>query len=71
MAELRRQPEAVQRLGKEEVDRLKAATVRFQDALEDHRRLVQTAKSVTERMIKTVTEEPPDPARHWVGTPDR
>ena len=57
MAELRSNPTFLERSSTEEVGRLRTATRRFQDVLEEHRRLVQTAKSVTDRMIRTITEE--------------
>jgi hypothetical protein len=57
MTEIRKQPEMLDRLEQHDMQRLRKATHRFQDALEDHRRLVQATKSVTERMIKSVTDE--------------
>jgi len=57
IAEIRKQPQVLEGLEKTDVQRLRKATHRFQDALEDHRRLVQATKSVTERMIKSVTDE--------------
>ena len=57
MSELRANPTFLERSNTEEVGRLRAATRRFQEVLEEHRRLVQTAKSVTDRMIRTITEE--------------
>ena len=45
---------------------LKAATKHFQQALDEHRRLVQATKTVTERMLKAISREaeasrrPPD-----------
>jgi hypothetical protein len=57
MAELRAHPNYLAHSNTEEVGRLRAATRRFQDVLEEHRRLVQTAKSVTDRMIRTITDE--------------
>lgn len=57
MAELRANPTFLERSGTQEVGRLRAATRKFQDVLEEHRRLVQTAKSVTDRMIRTITDE--------------
>ncbi len=40
-----------------EVDRLKAATRRFHEVLDRHRRLVIAAKTVTERMFRAIGEE--------------
>lgn len=57
MQELNNEPRFLERLQVDEVDRLKTATSRFQDALEDHRRLVQATKSVTERMLREITRE--------------
>jgi hypothetical protein len=57
MAELRANPVHLERGNSQEVGRLRTATRRFQDVLEEHRRLVQTAKSVTDRMIRTITDE--------------
>ena len=57
MTDLDVRPETLNRLDQSDVSRLRQATGRFQDALEDHRRLVQTAKSVTERMVKAITSE--------------
>ena len=39
------------------IDQLRSATRRFQDVLEEHRRRVQSAKTVTERMIRAITED--------------
>jgi len=57
MLELRNNPELLERLAEEDMLRLRKATNRFQDALDDHRRLVQATKSVTERMIRSITDE--------------
>ena len=38
------------------LDRLKDATSYFQVQLEEHRRVVQAAKSVTERMLNAISE---------------
>lgn len=57
LSHLRRDPSLLKRSDPELVDRLKSATHRFQEVLEEHRRLVQTAKSVTDRMVRTITEE--------------
>ncbi len=57
MIEIKKDPEFLERLAQEDMQRLRTATNRFQDALEDHRRLVQATKSVTERMIKSITDE--------------
>ena len=57
MAALQANPTLLSRAEPEEISRLKAATVRFQQVLEEHRRLVQTTKSVTDRMLKAITEE--------------
>ena len=57
MQELHNEPKLLSGLQETEMERLKNATTRFQDALEDHRRLVQTTKSVTERMLREITRE--------------
>ncbi|MBT3361932.1 MAG: hypothetical protein HOE98_06135 [Rhodospirillaceae bacterium] len=57
MAELQANPTLLSRAEPEEINRLKDATKRFQQVLEEHRRLVQTTKSVTDRMLKAITEE--------------
>jgi Na+/phosphate symporter len=57
MGELQRNPMMLKRADPHEVDRLRNATRRFQEALDEHRRLVQTAKSITDRMIKSITDE--------------
>lgn len=57
MGELQRNPMVLKRADPEEVSRLRKATNAFQEALEEHRRLVQTAKSITDRMIKSITDE--------------
>lgn len=43
--------------GPADVDRLKAATRRFQEILEQHRCAMAAAKTVTERLLKTIGEE--------------
>lgn len=57
MQELQRNPQTVKSTSAETLARLKEATSRFQDVMEEHRRLVQSAKSVSDRMIRTITEE--------------
>ena len=57
MAELHANPTLLERAEPDEISRLKAATMRFQQVLEEHRRLVQTTKSVTDRMLKAITDE--------------
>ena len=57
MAELQANPSLLEHAEPEEISRLKAATKRFQQVLEEHRRLVQTTKSVTDRMLKAITDE--------------
>ena len=57
MAELQANPTLLSRAEPDEIGRLKSATQRFQQVLEEHRRLVQTTKSVTDRMLKAITEE--------------
>jgi len=54
---LRAEPSWLEAAAPGEVDRLKAATRRFHDVLERNRRLVIAAKTVTERMFKTIGEE--------------
>lgn len=57
MQQLRQDPLGVSGASEETIDRLKDATRRFQEVMEEHRRLVQSAKSVSDRMIKTITQE--------------
>ena len=57
MNQLRSDPQSLTGASSETVQRLKDATRRFQDVMEEHRRLVQSAKSVSDRMIRTITEE--------------
>ncbi|MBT3362000.1 MAG: hypothetical protein HOK21_12820 [Rhodospirillaceae bacterium] len=57
MAELHANPSLLDHAEPEEISRLKSATKRFQQVLEEHRRLVQTTKSVTDRMLKAITDE--------------
>lgn len=57
MKELSLNPQTIGSTSAETLGRLKDATRRFQEVMEEHRRLVQSAKSVSDRMIKTITEE--------------
>lgn len=57
MAELHANPTLLSRAEPDEISRLKSATKQFQQVLEEHRCLVQTTKSVTDRMLKAITEE--------------
>ncbi len=53
---LKAEPAALSALGKEPLARLRDATGYFQDQLEEHRRLVQAAKALTEKMLNQVAE---------------
>ncbi len=55
LADLKRDPELLRGVAPEILSRLKAATRHFQAQLEEHRRIVQAAKSVTERMLQAIT----------------
>jgi len=67
MSALQRNPAALKRASPDEVNRLRAAVKKFQEVLEEHRRLVQTAKSITDRMIKSITEEVANRDRPFSG----
>lgn len=54
---LRADPSWRQAAAPGEVDRLAAATRRFHEVLDRHRRLVVAAKSVTERIFRAIGEE--------------
>lgn len=55
LAALKSNPKLLQEAGPAALSRLKAAMRRFQMQLEEHRRIVQAAKSVTERMLKAIS----------------
>ena len=55
LSDLKRDPELLRGMAPDVVSRLKAATRHFQVQLEEHRRIVQAAKSVTERMLNAIT----------------
>lgn len=57
LEDLRRDPSRLEAAAPGEVDSLKAATRRFRDILERNQRLVVAAKTVTERMFRTIGEE--------------
>lgn len=57
MLAVRREPAALKAAPTERLDALRAVTKRFQDVLEEHRRLVQATKTVTERMLKAIARE--------------
>jgi hypothetical protein len=69
MAELQANPTLLSRAEPEEIGRLKSATQRFQQVLEEHRRLVQTTKSVTDRMLKAIWETVCWPSSRASSTP--
>ena len=54
---LRSNPSWLRAIQAADVDRLKAATRRFHEILERHRRAVLAAKTVTERLLKAVGDE--------------
>lgn len=57
MAALRANPGLMKQASQPEIDALKTATRSFREALAEHRRLVQSAKSVTERMIQAISDQ--------------
>lgn len=57
MGQLNGNPSAITSAGPDTLERLKDATSHFREVMEEHRRLVQSAKSVSDRMLKTITEE--------------
>jgi hypothetical protein len=57
MQTLRRQAQAVKKARPQAVERLRAVTGRFQETLAVHVRLVTTLKTVTENVIKSISEE--------------
>jgi len=57
MMSVHRDPAALKAAAAGRLDALRGATRRFQDALEEHRRLVQASKAVTERMLKSIARE--------------
>jgi len=54
---LRRQAQAVKKARPQAVERLRAVTDRFQETLAAHVRLVTTLKTVTENVIKSISDE--------------
>ncbi len=56
-AELKRQPGALSEIAPDAIARLRAATSQFQVHLDEHRHLIQAAKSVTERMLETIARD--------------
>jgi len=67
MSALQRNPAALKRADPAEVTRLRATVKKFQEVLDEHRRLVQTAKSITDRMIKSITDEVASRERPFSG----
>ena len=57
MSALKANPALMKQASKDEIENLKAATRSFREALGEHRRLVQSAKSVTERLIQSISNE--------------
>lgn len=57
IAQLRRSRDALKAAEPEALDRLRRATRRFQELLEEHRRMVQSAKAVSERMLRAIVRE--------------
>jgi hypothetical protein len=57
MAQLRRNGDALKGAEPAALDRLRGATRRFQEILEEHRRAVQSAKAVSERMLRAIVAE--------------
>ena len=57
MVQLKRSRDALKGLEPQKLDRLRGATRRFQEVLEEHRRVVQSAKAVSERMLRAIVAE--------------
>lgn len=70
MAELRRTPDLLEQVDPRTVAALKAATRRFQDVLAEHRRMLQAARTVAERVMRAISDEAAKrhaPARSYDG----
>ena len=57
MGQLKRSRDALKGAEPQKLARLREATSRFQALLEEHRRVVQSAKAVSERMLRAVVAE--------------
>jgi hypothetical protein len=57
MVQLKRDREALKGAEPEKLERLRGASRRFQELLEEHRRTVQSAKAVSERMLRAIVAE--------------
>lgn len=57
MAQLKRSREGLKDAEPAALERLRGATRRFQELLEEHRRMVQSAKAVSERMLRAIVQE--------------
>ena len=57
MVQLKRDRDALKGAEPEKLERLRGATRRFQELLEEHRRVVQSAKAVSERMLRAIVAE--------------
>lgn len=57
MIQLKRNRDALKGAEPAKLERLRGATKRFQELLEEHRRVVQSAKAVSERMLRAVVAE--------------
>ena len=57
MTTIRRDPQLLREADPAEVTALRAAAERFRSLLQEHGRRVAAAKSVTERLFKTITED--------------
>lgn len=57
MAALKANPGLMKQASAAEIEALKSATRQFREALGEHRRLVQSARSVTERLIQSISNE--------------
>ena len=57
MVQLKRDRDALKGAEPEKLERLRGATRRFQELLEEHRRVVQSAQAVSERMLRAIVAE--------------
>lgn len=57
MVQVKKSPDALKAAEPAALERLRGATRRFQELLEEHRRVVQSAKAVSERMLRAIVHE--------------
>jgi hypothetical protein len=57
MAQVKRDREALKGAAPEKLEQLRGVSRRFQELLEEHRRTVQSAKAVSERMLRAIVAE--------------